>query len=238
MSLRISRRFRRRSVAIGGVLAAVGLAVALVPSVANANAHSDLDSIDHIVVIYEENHSFDNLFGGWERVNGLDDAAAPHTTQVARTARRYLPAPERRQPHLAAAADHLQRHGDGVADDQPVRERAVQDRRLHPARRTRPARRPGAVRAQRRARTAAGLPGGCTRDLVHRFYNEQYQIDGGRQDRYVDRQRRRRPDAGLLRHHRAADLPVPARPGRAALRRSPTTSSRRPSAARSSTTSG
>ncbi len=30
-----------------------------------------------------------------------------------------------------------------------------------------------------------GLPGGCTRDLVHRFYNEQYQIDGGRQDRYV-----------------------------------------------------
>ena len=30
-----------------------------------------------------------------------------------------------------------------------------------------------------------GLPGGCTRDLVHRFYQEQYQIDGGKQDRYV-----------------------------------------------------
>ena len=29
------------------------------------------------------------------------------------------------------------------------------------------------------------LPGGCTRDLVHRFYQEQYQIDGGKQDRYV-----------------------------------------------------
>src|SRR5207247_1779868 len=28
-------------------------------------------------------------------------------------------------------------------------------------------------------------PGGCTRDLVHRYYQEQYQIDGGRQDRYV-----------------------------------------------------
>src|SRR5439155_16362294 len=28
-------------------------------------------------------------------------------------------------------------------------------------------------------------PGGCTRDLVHRFYEEQYQIDGGKQDRYV-----------------------------------------------------
>ncbi len=31
----------------------------------------------------------------------------------------------------------------------------------------------------------SGAPGGCTRDLVHRFYQEQYQIHGGRQDRYV-----------------------------------------------------
>ena len=31
----------------------------------------------------------------------------------------------------------------------------------------------------------SGLPGGCTRDLVHRFYNEQYQIHGGQQDRYA-----------------------------------------------------
>jgi acid phosphatase len=30
-----------------------------------------------------------------------------------------------------------------------------------------------------------GEPGGCTRDIVHRFYQEQYQIDGGKQDRYV-----------------------------------------------------
>jgi phospholipase C len=30
-----------------------------------------------------------------------------------------------------------------------------------------------------------GLPGGCTRDLVHRYYQEQYQLDGGRQNRYV-----------------------------------------------------
>jgi phospholipase C len=30
-----------------------------------------------------------------------------------------------------------------------------------------------------------GLPGGCTKDIVHRFYNEQYQINRGRQNRYV-----------------------------------------------------
>ena len=31
----------------------------------------------------------------------------------------------------------------------------------------------------------SGLPGGCTRDLVHRFYQEQYQLNEGRQNRYV-----------------------------------------------------
>jgi phospholipase C len=33
-------------------------------------------------VIYEENHSFDNLYGGWEGVNGRQHAGAAHTTQV------------------------------------------------------------------------------------------------------------------------------------------------------------
>ena len=33
--------------------------------------------------------------------------------------------------------------------------------------------------------SAGAEPGGCTRDLVHRFYQEQYQIDGGKQDRYT-----------------------------------------------------
>jgi len=33
--------------------------------------------------------------------------------------------------------------------------------------------------------SAGALPGGCTEGLVHRFYQEQYQLDGGRQDRYV-----------------------------------------------------
>ena len=30
-----------------------------------------------------------------------------------------------------------------------------------------------------------GLAGGCTRDLVHRYYQEPYQLDNGKQDRYV-----------------------------------------------------
>ena len=31
-----------------------------------------LAKVNHLVVIYQENHSFDNLYGGWEGVNGLE----------------------------------------------------------------------------------------------------------------------------------------------------------------------
>ena len=41
-----------------------------------------LAKMNHIVVIYEENHSFDNLYGGWEGVRGLADADPAHTLQV------------------------------------------------------------------------------------------------------------------------------------------------------------
>jgi phospholipase C len=30
-----------------------------------------------------------------------------------------------------------------------------------------------------------GSPGGCTRDIVHRFYQEIFQLNGGAQNRYV-----------------------------------------------------
>jgi hypothetical protein len=40
------------------------------------------------------------------------------------------------------------------------------------------------VRPERVAKVS-GQPGGSTRDLVHRFYQEQSQLDGGTQDRYT-----------------------------------------------------
>jgi hypothetical protein len=82
-----------------------------------------------------------------------------------------------------------------------------------------------------------GLRGGCTRDLVHRYYQEQYQLDSGKQDRYVTGS-----DAvGLTMGHyktspcRSTSTCMPAG---TRTTRSPTTSSRGRSAARSSTTSG
>src|SRR5437868_13282901 len=66
------------------LVCAAALAVAAV-TVAGAGAgrgDDQLGKINHIVVIYEENHSFDNLYGGWEGVNGLANADAAHTSQV------------------------------------------------------------------------------------------------------------------------------------------------------------
>src|SRR5207248_7729419 len=77
----MSRSFRRvLTFAIGFVtVVAAGPALA---SVQASNEQKGLNAINHIVVIYEENHSFDNLYGGWEGVNGLAAADAAHTTQV------------------------------------------------------------------------------------------------------------------------------------------------------------
>jgi hypothetical protein len=48
--------------------------------------HDPLAGIKRIVVIYEENHSFDNLWGRWPGVDGLagDPARTPTQTQVDR----------------------------------------------------------------------------------------------------------------------------------------------------------
>ena len=84
----------------------------------------------------------------------------------------------------------------------------------------------------------SGDPGGCTRDLVHRFYQEQYQINGGRQDRYVTGSDAVGLTMGHLRHEEPAGVPLPAQPRRPEVRHRRPTSSRPPTVARSSTTSG
>ena len=63
------------------------LALSALPAAGSDSNRDDssLNKIKHIVVIYEENHSFDNLYGGWEGVNGRANADAAHTIQVGQT---------------------------------------------------------------------------------------------------------------------------------------------------------
>src|SRR5437867_13228080 len=54
-----------------------------------SSRNGQLSKIRHIVVIYQENHSFDNLYGGWEGVNGRANADAAHTIQIGQAGAPY-----------------------------------------------------------------------------------------------------------------------------------------------------
>jgi len=50
---------------------------------------ADINKVGHVVVIYMENHSFDNLYGEFQGANGLSNATAANTTQVDGTGNVY-----------------------------------------------------------------------------------------------------------------------------------------------------
>jgi phospholipase C len=102
-----------------------------------------LGKLKHVVVIYLENHSFDNLYGEFPGANGLANAGAK-ATQVDLSGAPFttLPTPPggKFPATLANAPFSIEQYVPASAN---------------------------------------------TPDLVHRFYHEQIQIDGGRMDRFA-----------------------------------------------------
>jgi acid phosphatase len=181
------------------VLAAAATGIMVVGSVTAAAAGSGraaagpkvIGQYRHLVVIYEENHSFDNLYGEWgavghQQVDGLSSADQLHTTQIAQNGDAYgcllqddvnLASPT---PLPTTCVDSAH----GVAASQFTNDPFTIDDYIKPDDKTCPA--PGVFAANGVLKDSVGAePGGCTRDLVHRFYQEQYQINGGLQNRYV-----------------------------------------------------
>ncbi len=147
-------------------------------------------NITHLVVIYEENHSFDNLYGGWDsiegaNVNGLANADVAHTTQVRQdNATPYnclyqLDVNLTSPPLAASCTDNAGTLP--ITSDFANAPFAI-DNFIPPVATTCPT--PNQF-ASNGIPNGQGLPGGCTRDIFHRYYSEQYQIDNGKQDRYV-----------------------------------------------------
>jgi phospholipase C len=106
---------------------------------------SEINKIKHVVVIYLENHSFDNLYGQFAGANGLSNATAANTIQLDATGTPYgvLPA----IPGSTAFPTNLPNTYFNI--DQYVPNDAT------------------------------------TPDILHRYYQEQMQIDGGRMDKYA-----------------------------------------------------
>ncbi|HVH68665.1 MAG TPA: acid phosphatase [Gemmatimonadales bacterium] len=111
---------------------------------AGQQAGGGLRRLDHIVVIYLENRSFDNLYGEFPGANGLAAAAgAPLQVDATGTPFATLPA----VPDMPSIPGTLPNAPFSIEQFVP-----------------------------------ANVP---TRDLVHRFYQEQGQIHGGRMDKFT-----------------------------------------------------
>ena len=177
--------FKRSAVLATLAVLAVGFAAtAAVSSTGKQSRPGDLAKIDHIVVIYEENHSFDNLYGLWEGVNGIRQADGAHTIQVDQAGNPF-PCLMQLDVNLTAPPNNATCGGviNGVSYGSPTYNGRFAIDPLVPATAaTCPP--PGAFAVNGFA-AGKGVPGGCTRDIVHRYYQEQYQLDGGKQDRYT-----------------------------------------------------
>jgi len=178
------RRFRAAGRALLA-LAGVGLiAIVGTGGAGAARGNDQLRKINHIVVIYEENHSFDNLYGGWEGVNGRANADAAHTTQVDQNGVAFgclqqldvnLASPP--LPVTCTDAAH------GIASAFQNTWFTIDDY-IQPSDTTCPQPHQEFARPNGWLK-GTGTPGGCTRDLVHEFYQEQYQLNAGQQNRYM-----------------------------------------------------
>jgi acid phosphatase len=111
-----------------------------------------LDTIEHIVVIYAENRSFDNLYGLFPSANGIAKAPPEQYTQVDHDGKPFQVLPpvwkgKERDPTFPADLPNKPFQIDGPPINLP-----------------------------------ASVP---TRDLVHRYYQNIEQINGGRNNRFA-----------------------------------------------------
>ena len=178
----MSHSIRGRLLLVSGL---VVLAGAMLVGVSSAkNAPNKLDKVNHIVVIYEENHSFDNLYGGWEGVDGRNSADyAARAVQIGQAGTPYACLLQNdvnlTSPPLAVTCNDA---GYSISSAFPAGPFLI-DSYIPSTATTCP--KPNGAFFPHGVVNGQGLPGGCTEDIVHRYYQEQFQIDGGKQDRYV-----------------------------------------------------
>jgi len=104
-----------------------------------------LAGINHLVVIYDENHSFDNLYGSFKGANGISRASETSTTQIDKATGQPYGCLPQADPHLTGVC--LPNKPFDITQFVPANQNTI--------------------------------------DLVHRYYQEQVQIDGGKMDKFV-----------------------------------------------------
>jgi acid phosphatase len=139
-----------------------------------------VNAIDTVVVIYAENRSFDNLYGSFPGANGLQNVTPENSTQVDRDGTVFK--------ELPPVWDGLTAKGVTPPVTQAQSEHLPN--------------KPFAIDDPNGFKTPLSV---VTHDLWHRFYQNQMQIDGGKNDRFVAY-----ADAGslVMGHYDGSKLPL------------------------------
>lgn len=143
-----------RKIALGTSLLAVSIGA---NSCFADEPKADLNSVEHIIVIYMENRSFDNLFGFFPNADGIAAAGATKI-QVDKNGRPY---------------DFFPRVMQDYYDERHLKQFRI-DQRF-----------PANLPNQPFSIDAYVPIGDQIGDPIHRFYHQQAQIDGGLMDRFV-----------------------------------------------------
>jgi acid phosphatase len=140
-------------------------------AVTAATTKSLQDKVQNIVVIYAENRSFDNLFGRFPGANGINTVLDANGNPTAA----YIPQKNRDGSVLATLP---QTWGGVTAAGQPNTVTQAQSANLPNA--------PFAIETAFTAASGATLtPATVTRDLYHRFFENQMEINGGKNDMFA-----------------------------------------------------
>lgn len=131
------------------------------PKPAAASAGAKLDAIQTIVVIYAENRAFDHLYGLFPGANGLQNLQPEQYLQ------------RDRDGSVLASLPPVP--GSGLTDPSDPKQITTEATRGHPNR-------PFALDDPRGYGVGFDYK---LHDLIHAFYNNQMQIDGGKNDRFA-----------------------------------------------------
>ncbi|WP_255547518.1 acid phosphatase [Mucilaginibacter sp. dw_454] len=137
--------FKKNGLAMAGVLLLSMAIGSCKKNSTTTGVTQSINSVNHVVVIYMENHSFDNLYGQFDGANGLQNATPANTTQVDATGKAYTTLPA--IPGTPVFPTNLTNTYFNI--DQYVANDVI------------------------------------TQDVLHRYYQEQMQIDGGKMDKYA-----------------------------------------------------
>jgi len=108
--------------------------------------------INHVIVIYQENWSFDSLYGQFPGANGIANAGAA-TQQIDKEGKSYATLPQPIDTNQRPPAPDPRFPANMPVQPFDIAKYVPPDQKIG--------------------------------DLVHRFYQEQYQIDGGTMDKFV-----------------------------------------------------